>query len=424
MSSAGGAAQTDLRPPGRGPVAREVEIRLALRRLLTLAGPVVLAELGWMAMGLVDTVMVGPLGPEAIGSVGVGGNVFMALVIFGMGLLLGLDTLVSQAHGAGRLDECHRWLVHGVVLGVAVAVPLTGLILLALRGLQHAGLHPDVMRLTVPYVEVVTWSVVPLLLYAAFRRYLQGVASVRPITVALLSANAVNAGANWVLIYGHLGMPALGVTGAAWATVISRIYMASVLLVAIHLHDRRTGRRLPAALDGVSWLRLTRLFRLGFPAAMQVTLEVGVFAAATALAGRLPPVSLASHQIALNIAAFVFMVPLGMASASAVVVGHAVGRGDPRGAAVAGWTALGLSSSPRPARCSGCSRPTSRCSPSAPGCCSSRRSSNCSTACRSWRRASCAGSATRGRPCSGTSRGTGASACRWVTRSVSIWAGG
>jgi MATE family multidrug resistance protein len=318
------------------------EVRAALRRLLSLAGPVILAELGWMAMGLVDTVMVGPLGPAAIGSVGLGSGVFMALAIFGMGLLLGLDTLVSQAAGAGRLDECQRWLVHGLALGALAAVPLAALLLAVTALIGTWGLHPDIERLALPYLQAVGWSLFPLLIYASFRRYLQGLGLVRPITFALVSANAVNFVGNWALIHGHLGMPALGVPGAAWATCLARVYMAAVLGLAIYLHDRRSGRRLANAFAWPARDRLLRLAGLGLPAAVQITLEVGVFAAATTLAGKLDPVSTAAHQVALNIASFVFMVPLGTASASAVVVGHAVGRGDRHGAGVAGWTALGV----------------------------------------------------------------------------------
>jgi len=328
--------------PDRAPRSQRLEVQAALRRLLALAGPVILAELGWMAMGLVDTVMVGPLGPAAIGAVGLGSGVFMALAIFGMGLLLGLDTLVSQAAGAGRLDECHRWLVHGLALGALAALPLAGLLALVISFIASWGLHPETERLALPYLQAIAWSLFPLLVYASFRRYLQGLGLVRPITFALVTANAVNLFSNWVLIYGHLGMPALGVPGAAWATCLARVYMAAVLGVAILLHDRRSGSTLSGAFGWPTFDRLTRLTRLGLPAAVQLTLEVGVFAAATALAGKLDPVSTASHQVALNIASFVFMVPLGSASASAVVVGHAVGRRDARGAGVAGWTALGV----------------------------------------------------------------------------------
>lgn len=308
--------------------------------MLTLAIPVVLAELGWMTMGMVDTLMVGRISPEAIGAVGIGTSLFMGICIFGMGLLLGLDTLVSQAYGAGRLDECHKWLLHGVVLALALAGPITVLLLILGTGLDSWGLHPEVLRLARPYVDVVAWSAPPLLLYASFRRYLQGMGIVRPVMLALLMANVLNVVVNWILIYGNLGAPALGVAGAAWATVISRAAMAGFLLAVIVVRER--GRR-PGLFETpfvIEIGRMRRLAALGLPAATQVTLEVGVFAAATALAGRLAPAALAAHQIAINFAALTFMVPLGVSSAAAVRVGHAVGRRDAGGASRAGWTAL------------------------------------------------------------------------------------
>lgn len=308
--------------------------------MLALAIPVVLAELGWMAMGVVDTLMVGRLSPEAIGAVGIGSVIFFTLGIFGMGLLLGLDTLVSQAFGAGRTDECHRWLVHGVYLSLMVTPPLTLLSYALIAALPRWGMHPRVLDLTIPYLSIVTWSLLPLLLYAAFRRYLQAMNLVAPITVALISANVVNAIVNWILIFGHFGAPAMGAAGAAWATVASRVYMAAVLLIAIVYYDARRGtnlREVPLALEPA---RVRRVIDLGLPAAGQVTLEVGVFAAASALAGRLDPISLASHQIVLNVVGVTFMVPLGVASAGAVRVGQAVGRRDPEAAARTGWTAL------------------------------------------------------------------------------------
>jgi MATE family multidrug resistance protein len=308
--------------------------------MFTLAVPVVLAELGWMTMGMVDTLMVGRISPEAIGAVGVGTSLFMGVCIFGMGLLLGLDTLVSHAYGAGRLDECHTWLVHGVVMSLVLTVPIAGLLLLFTSWLDAWGLHPEVLKLTRPYILILTWSVPPLLLYSSFRRYLQGMGVVQPVMIALFGANVLNVLVNWMLIHGNLGAPALGVRGAAWATVFSRVAMAGYLAGVIVYRER--GRR-PGLFETplrVEFARMRRLVSLGLPAAMQVTLEVGVFAAATALAGRLAPVALAAHQIAINFAAFTFMVPLGVSSSAAVRVGHAVGRGDPDGAARAGWTAL------------------------------------------------------------------------------------
>ena len=308
--------------------------------MLALAGPVVLAEVGWVMMGIVDTIIVGPLGPAAIGSVGIGSILFLALAIFGMGLLLGLDTLVSHAYGAGRLDECHRWLLHGILLSLIGAPVLTAVALVGILLLPSWGFPPEVLSLTVPYLHVITWSLLPLLLYASFRRYLQALGIVAPITFALVTANLINAVAAWALVYGHLGLPAMGTTGSAVATLISRIYLAAVLLAAVVWYDRQHH----ISLFTITWRpkkrSLVRLLRLGLPAATQVMLELGVFAAASALAGRLDPVSLASHQIALNLASLTFMVPLGVASAGAVRVGHAIGRRDAQAASRSGWVAL------------------------------------------------------------------------------------
>ncbi|HMF59398.1 MAG TPA: MATE family efflux transporter [Vicinamibacterales bacterium] len=316
------------------------DLRQEFRPMFTLAIPVVLAELGWVTMGLVDTLMVGGLGPEAIGAVGIGTSLFMGVCIFAMGLLLGLDTLVAQSFGAGRVDECHRWLAHGIVLSLLLTAPVMLVLRLLSSALGAWGLNPLVLELLRPYLDALTWSVLPLLLYASFRRYLQGMGAVRPVMVALITANLVNLFANWVLIYGRLGAPRMGVGGSAWATVIARIGMAGVLLCVILQRERGRRPGLFATPLRIEIARMRRLLSLGFPAASQVTLEVGVFAAATALAGKLAPASLAAHQIAINIVAFTFMVPLGVASAGAVRVGHAVGRHDGAGAVRSGWTAL------------------------------------------------------------------------------------
>src|SRR3954468_854840 len=317
-------------------------MRSEVRSLLALAAPVILAEIGWVAMGLVDTLMVGPLGPAAIGATGMGSAVFTAIVIFGMGLMLGLDTFVSQAYGTRQAAECVEWLHHGIWLAAIVGPLLMGTTWLVYLTLDSWGLHPDIRVLVGPYLRNIAFGAIPLLLYAAFRRYLQGIHVVRPVMFALISANIVNAVANWVLIYGHLGMPALGVQGSAWATDLARVSMAAFLYIALRREHRRRGDAHPHVPFRLDFDRVRRLIALGAPAASQITLEVGGFATATALAGRLDPVSSGAHQIAMNVAGLAFMVPLGLASASAVRVGHAVGAGDLRRAVRAGWLSLAV----------------------------------------------------------------------------------
>lgn len=297
--------------------------------MLRVAGPVVLAELGWMGMGVVDTIMVGPLGPAAIGAVGVGNSLHFAIAVFGMGLFLGLDMLVSRALGAGRLDECRAWLTTGVLLAAVLSPPFILAASGIKAGIPHFGFHPEVTPLVDEYFGVLMWSTPFLLFFATFRRYLQGMHRVTPVMFALVTANVVNAVFNWILIHGHLGFPALGVKGSAWATLIARAYMATVLLTAARgpLPPLRKGS-------------IGELVTLGFPAASQIALEVGVFAASSALAGKLTPIAVASHQITMNIISVAFMVPLGLSSAGAVRVGHAIGAGDRRRAGAAGWTAI------------------------------------------------------------------------------------
>ena len=323
-------------------------IRSEFLPMLKIAIPVVLAELGWMTMGVVDTIMVGPLGPEAISAAGVGNSIHIAFAIFGMAVMLGLDTLVSQAYGRKDIRDCHRWFFDGLTLAAFMALPIMAVLILVWFAIPVLGFHGAVRPLLEGYYGVLLLSTPFLLGYAVCRRYLQGMHAALPVMFALVTANLVNVAANWTLIYGHLGMPALGVKGAAWATVISRIFMMSSLMFAVWWIDRK--RTTEADIEDRHGLwhvdrsfnaaRIRQLLTLGLPAASQMAAEVGVFALATALSGTLDPISSAAHQISLNMAGVAFMIPLGLGSAGAVRVGHAVGARDRLRASAAGWTAI------------------------------------------------------------------------------------
>ena len=307
--------------------------------MATLAAPLVLAEVGWMAMGVVDTMMVGRVGAEAVAAVSLGTMVFYAVGMFASGLLLGLDTLVAQAYGAQDRVDCRRSLVNGVWLAIGL-VPIVMAIIAAFPPLLAVfGIDPAVRVVTGPYLWALNWSTPALLGYFAFRRYLQSVNVVRPVTVILVTANLVNVAGNWLLVFGHWGFPQMGAEGSGWATCLSRFYMAIGLGVVIWRHDHR-------ALFEISWRphweRIRELLRLGMPAALQIGLETGVFATVTVLVGKLGAVALASHQIALMTASMTFMLPLGISSAAAVRVGHALGARDSDAATRAGWTAIAL----------------------------------------------------------------------------------
>jgi MATE family multidrug resistance protein len=303
-------------------------LRRELAALLRLAIPVVLSELGWMAMSIVDTIMVGRLSPAAIGAVGISSAIFYTPALFGIGLLLGLDTLVAQAYGRGDFDDCHRALAQGVYLAIAYAPFAMLMVGFAPHLFPVLGITEAVRAPARQYIQLLNLSALPLLIYVAFRRYLQGVGKVRPVTFALISANLVNWFGNWALIYGKFGLPAMGVRGSALSTVVARIYMASVLVWWAWRHERDRGHPLFAHWPGLRLAQFRRLIQLGWPAASQLLFEVGAFSFATLLAARLSPDILAAHQIVLNSASLTYMVPLGVSAAAAIAVGHAVGAGD------------------------------------------------------------------------------------------------
>jgi MATE family multidrug resistance protein len=315
-----------------------------IRPMLSLAGPIIMAELGWTTMSIVDTMMVGRQADSAvaIGAVSLGSIIYYVAAIFGTGLMLGLDTLVSHSYGAGDMEDVHRSLVNGVYLALAVSPFLMGAVWLAEPLLGKLHLQQEMLAQTVPYLRTLNWSTPPLLLYFVFRRYLQGINLAKPVMFSLVSANVVNVVGNWSLVYGHLGFHAMGTVGSGWSTCVSRVYMACVLLIYCVYYDLRYKQGLFDASRVPHLPRVLKLLQLGFPAAMQIGFEIGVLAVAAALIGRLGPVPLASHQIALNTVGFTYMVPLGIGSAAAVRVGQALGRKDPYGASRAGWTAMAL----------------------------------------------------------------------------------
>jgi MATE family multidrug resistance protein len=303
-----------------------------------LAAPIVLAELGWMAMGLVDTMVVGRVSAESIAAVGLGTIVFYGVAVCASGLLLGMDTLVSQAFGAGDAEDCRRSLIQGVWISLLLIPAVMGLVRTLDVLLPGFGIDPGAVSATRPYLRALTWSAPALLVYFALRRYLQGINLVRPVMWTLVTANVVNLAGNWVLVFGHWGAPRLGAEGSGWATCFSRAYMVAVLGVFIWRREFdlwKTSWRWDSA-------RIRELLRLGLPAAAQLGLEIGVFAIVTMLAGRLSAIALASNQIALLTVSTTYMVPLGISSAAAVRVGNALGRRDPHAAARSGWMALGL----------------------------------------------------------------------------------
>jgi multidrug resistance protein, MATE family len=316
--------------------------RQDFRLTLRLALPLIFAEVGWMSMGIVDTVMVGrlPNSAVAIGATGLGQSLYHSIAIFGAGLLLGMDTFVAQAFGREDLDDARHSLVNGLLLAFLLAPLLMLAVSFWAALMRRFGVSPELVEPMRPYLSALNWGTLPLLAYFALRRYLQAVNVAHPIMFALISANIVNAFGNWALIYGHLGFHAMGITGSGWSTCWARIYMVLCLVITLLWTESKRLRPGWLGMVRIDVRRMSALLKLGSPAAAQLLCEIGAFSAATALIARLGPVALAGHEIALNCAALTFMVPLGISSAAAVRVGQQLGRRDPDGARRAGWSAI------------------------------------------------------------------------------------
>ena len=328
-----------------------MSIRQQIRPVLTLALPLIAAELGWMSMGIVDTMMVGHMANPAVNIASAAlGQVLYNTLAFGIaGILLSLDTFLSQSHGAGRYDEANRWLYHGLILAAALAALLFGLIELAPVFMRMMPIDPQVMEGSIRFLHALNWGTPTLFLYFTLRRYLQAFNHVRPIAFALVTANLCNLLFNWLLIYGHswgpVQIPALGITGSGLATSISRAYLALFIASAIWIVEHKHNYGLRSMLRHIESSRLKRLALLGAPAGGQIFVEISIFGTVTFLIGVMGPLPLSGHEIALNCASFTFMVPFAISAAAAVRVGQAIGRNAPREAAAAGWAAIGLGAS-------------------------------------------------------------------------------
>jgi MATE family multidrug resistance protein len=297
-----------------------------MRALATLALPVVTVEMGLMAMHVVDALFVGHLSATALAAVSLALAYYFTVVVIGVGTLVGLDALVSQAVGAGDDDAVRRALQRGLLLALGLCVPLA-LILWPTASVLRALQQPaEIIPIATRVVHISILGLPGALVFVVLRQTLQAMGRLRPILVTVVLANLINAACNWLLITGKLGAPALGIDGSAIASVIGRTALPLILLVLGHdvlwpllrVREPRLFELQP----------LQRMLRIGLPVGVQYLLEVGIFNAVALLMGVQATATLAAHQVAINLASFTFMMPLGIGAAAAVLVGQAIGRDD------------------------------------------------------------------------------------------------
>ncbi len=312
--------------------------RADVRATVALALPVTTVQVGMMLMGVVDAMMVGRISAAALAAVAIGNLYFFTLAVFGMGVLMSLDPVVSQAVGGGDRGGVARAVQRGLVIAAAVSVVVMLLLVPGEFLLGAIRQPPEVVPTAAAYARASIAGIFPFFAFAVFRQTLQAMGIVRPIVVVVVAANALNALLNWVLVFGNLGAPALGPVGTGWASSLSRIAMGAGLL-ALGWRALRPCLR-PARRDALAWRPFMRMLRIGVPIGAQHQLEMGAFGLVAVLMGWFGATEVAAHHVAINLASLTFMVPLGIAAAGAVLVGQAIGRGDEAGARRAAATAV------------------------------------------------------------------------------------
>lgn len=309
--------------------------------LSRLALPLVLAQLAQNGMGVVDALMVGRLGAGSLAAIALGNITFTLVMIVLMAVLLAVGPMVAQAHGARRPEDAARATRQGLWLAVGLSVPALVLFHQARPLLLLAGQEPATATAAAAYLKAVAWGLPFSLVLTALRGFLEGHGDTRPILVAATLGVGLNVVANDVLMYGRLGLPRLGLVGTGYATAI--VYATMALGIAAYLRARYRTHRLFGAIRQPDPATLLEILRIGWPIAVTLGFEAGLFTLTTLLVGRFGDAALAGHQIAMQTASTTFMVPLGISIATGVRVGQAVGRGDAPGVARAGGSGIAMS---------------------------------------------------------------------------------
>lgn len=292
---------------------------------LSIAYPVMLGQLGHVAVGLADNIMVGKLGPAALAAVSLGNSMIFIALSMGIGFSFAITPLIAETDGSGDVDQGRSYFHHGMIMCALNGVFLFLLLLLAKPILYYLDQPQEVVALAIPYLEIVAFSMIPLMIFQAFKQFGDGMSQTKYAMYAILVANVVNILFNYLLIYGIWIFPRLEVEGAGYGTLISRFFMMWLLFEILKRRDSMKPYFTWPAKESLKWVHFKRLFNLGFPTALQMLFETGIFAATVFLAGTLGTRPQAANQIAQNLSSVTFMVAVGLGVTSTIRVGNQKG---------------------------------------------------------------------------------------------------
>ena len=295
---------------------------------LKLAVPVMLSQLGHVMMGVVDSLMVGHVGAVPLAASSLANVAFNVILLFGIGVSYAITPLVAAAQGENNAEKCSDVLKHGLAINIINSFILVALVMGAKNILFHIDQPEDVVAEAIPYLGIITFSIVPTLIFQTFRQFTEGLSRTRIAMMAVIGSNIIHVPLNYVFIFGHLGFPAMGLVGAGWATLISRVIMAVAIALYVYRSPSFEKFRPGFSVGNYSKSLITKMLHIGLPAGVQFIFEVAAFDMSAVMMGWLGTKTLAAHQIAINLATISYMTTSGLAAAATIRVSNEMGKKD------------------------------------------------------------------------------------------------
>lgn len=321
---------------------KRINFRLHFPKTFAIAYPVMLSQLGQVTVGIADTMMVGRLGAVPLAAASLGNSIFFVVMMFGIGISMAITPLVAAADGKGRTKRISRVFQHGFLINSFFGVFLFLLILLATPTLHYLNQPEEVVKLAVPYLGIITLSLIPFMFFQTFKQFTEGLSQTKQAMLISIFCNLINVFLNWVMIYGNLGFPAMGLNGAGLATLISRVAMGVMMYWYVRRSKRYKPYRLGFGFKKLSFPMISKMLNIGVPTGFQFIFEAGAFSSAAIMMGWIGVDALAAHQIAINLASISYMMASGLSSAATVRIGNQLGKGDIKTMREIGFTIFGM----------------------------------------------------------------------------------
>jgi len=298
------------------------------RKNLALAIPVIFSQIGQVTVNLVDSIMVGHIGTAQLAAASFATSVFLVGMLFGLGITLGITPLVGQSYNSNHPKNLGSWLKNGMLVNliasILICIAMSSVVFL----MNRMGQSKEVVQMAVPFYLIHVSSLIPLMLFFSFKQFFEGIGNTKIAMTITIIINLVNIALNYVLIYGKLGFPAMGLNGSGVASLISRLFMPVLFLLMIGRIPAFRVYLVDAIHSGFERIKIKRILSIGFPIGLQMVIEILAFTLGAIMLGWISKESLAGHQIAISMASMTYMISFGLASATTIRVSHAYGEHD------------------------------------------------------------------------------------------------